>query len=78
MTATDVDAEQPRPTSRRTPTPRPVPRGRLALLLGSGSLVLRVAGDIRGIGWAWQVGGAGNVMALLGFVGLSAVLVVRR
>lgn len=42
------------------------------------SLVLRVAGDIRGIGWAWQVGGAGNVAALLGFVALSAVLVVRR
>ena len=42
------------------------------------SLLLRVAGDIRGIGWAWQVGGAGNVVALLGFVVLSAVLVVRR
>ena len=42
------------------------------------SLILRVAGDIRGIGWAWQGGGAGNVLALLGFVGLSAVLVVRR
>ena len=42
------------------------------------SLILRVAGDIRGIGWAWQVGGAGNVLALLGFVALSAVLVLRR
>ena len=42
------------------------------------SLILRVAGDIRGTAWAWQVGGAGNVAALLGFVALSAVLVVRR
>lgn len=42
------------------------------------SLLLRVAGDLRGIGWVWQVGGAGNVVALLGFVALSAVLVVRR
>ena len=40
MTATDVDAEQPRPTSRRTPAPRPVPRGRLALLLGGGVAML--------------------------------------
>lgn len=38
----------------------------------------RGAGDIRGIAWAWPVGGAGNALALLGFVALSAVLVVRR
>ena len=40
MTTTDVDAEQPRPTTRRTPAPRPVPRGRLALLLGGGVAML--------------------------------------
>lgn len=42
------------------------------------SLLLRVAGDVRGAGWAWQAGGAGNVAALLAFVALAAVLVIRR
>lgn len=42
------------------------------------SLILRVAGEARGAGWAWQAGGAGNVAALLAFVAMAAVLVVRR
>ena len=42
------------------------------------SLLLRVAGDVRGAGWAWQAGGAGNVVALLIFVAMAAVLVIRR
>lgn len=42
------------------------------------SLILRVAGEARGAGWAWQAGGVGNVAALLAFVAMAAVLVVRR
>lgn len=42
------------------------------------SLIVRVTGEARGAGWAWQAGGAGNVAALLAFVAMAAVLVVRR
>lgn len=41
------------------------------------SLILRVAGEARGAGLAWQAGGAGNVAALLAFVAMAAVLVLR-
>lgn len=42
------------------------------------SLILRVVGESRGAGLAWQAGGVGNVAALLAFVAMAAVLVVRR
>lgn len=42
------------------------------------SLLLRVVGEIRGSDWAWQVGGAGNVAAILLFVVMAAVMVIRR
>lgn len=42
------------------------------------TLLVRVVGEIRGSGWAWQAGGAGNVAALLLFVIMAAVLVIRR
>jgi hypothetical protein len=42
------------------------------------ALLVRVAGDLREVGWAWQAGGAGTVAALLMFAGTVVVLVVRR
>ena len=50
----------------------------LATVALQASLLLRVAGDVRESGWAWQAGGAGNVAALLVFVVIAAVLVIRR
>ncbi|MBI1351999.1 MAG: hypothetical protein GC156_12875 [Actinomycetales bacterium] len=42
------------------------------------ALLVRFAGDLREVGWAWQAGGAGTVAALLLVAGTVAVLVVRR
>ncbi|MCF8525958.1 MAG: hypothetical protein K9G24_00400 [Candidatus Nanopelagicales bacterium] len=50
----------------------------LATFALQASLLLRVAGDVRGSGWAWQSGGAGNVAALMAFVAMAAALVIRR
>jgi hypothetical protein len=45
------------------------------VLLHAG-LLLRVAGDVLGASWAWQAGGVLNVIALLLFLGSSALAVV--
>lgn len=55
---------------------RPVLYAATALL--QVSLLLRVAGDVREIGWVWQFGGALNVLAVLLFVVTAVTLVVRR
>ena len=42
------------------------------------SLALRLwVGDALGVPWAWQVGGLLNIVAVLGFVAVAAVLVTR-
>ena len=55
---------------------RPVLYAATALL--QASLVVRAIGDVRLLGWAWQVGSAGNVVAVLAFLLISVTLVVRR
>jgi hypothetical protein len=42
------------------------------------TLVVRVAADVRELGLVWQVGGVGNIVALVLFVVIAAGLVVRR
>lgn len=50
----------------------------LATIALPAALLVRFAGDLREVGWAWQAGGAGTVLALLLFAGTAVVLVVRR
>ncbi|MHB1065998.1 MAG: hypothetical protein ACYC2Z_01010 [Candidatus Nanopelagicales bacterium] len=60
---------------------RPLPyRPVLQLATGAlqASVILRVGGEAREAGWAWQAGDTGNVLARLAFVVLAAVLAVRR
>jgi len=65
------------PAVLRRPLPyRPVMYGPLALL--HATLVLRLlVGDARDVPWAVQVGGVGNVVAVLAFVVVAATSVLR-
>lgn len=55
----------------------PLMYGPVALL--HASLLLRVAiGDVRGVEWAVQAGGALNIVAVLAFVGIAAYAASRR
>ncbi|MBT0995596.1 hypothetical protein KIN34_15030 [Cellulomonas sp. DKR-3] len=61
--------------------PRPLPYRAamyVPLALLHATLVLRVlVGDARGVGWAVQVGGVGNIVAVLAFVGVAVTSVLR-